>query len=120
VKYSSRTEDQVTFCVDYKLPKSGMEKRMVANAFGSLRSVDSIKYVIADAEDFGAAMAHLASMRIQKVEATALFSPVWNEGWGIQGLAQALIANYQFSHLHPYRLSLQIHKIIWDPGTRKT
>jgi len=117
---AKRIHNHVHFCVDYKLPSSGMEHRMVEASFFPLRPSDSIKYVVADEEDFSVAVDHLCRVRDNYgLRATALFSPVWsadNTRW-LRRLAD-LIQGLP-DELSPFRLSLQQHKITHEPATRK-
>jgi 7-carboxy-7-deazaguanine synthase len=106
----------IHFCVDYKSPSSGMQGKMKEEAFAPLRPNDSIKYVCGSEEDFGAAITHLSWARSQRVHATALFSPVWGSKLGIRGLAENVMKLSQA--LAPLRLSVQLHKIVWEPSTR--
>lgn len=108
--------DKVDFCVDYKLPSSGMIRKMTADAFSFLRPVDSVKYVIGDEKDWHTAMQHLTELREGVVKATALFSPVWGAPMNIQELTERVLTVE--TDLHPTRLSLQLHKIIWGPDKR--
>ena len=111
---------RVSFCVDYKLEKSGMNSKMKENAFTCLRLRDSIKFVIADDDDWNEATSVLEHLRqTNHSRFTALFSPVWESDLGIQGLAYKVINHITPRH-HPVQLSLQLHKIIWDPAQRCT
>jgi 7-carboxy-7-deazaguanine synthase len=109
--------ERVSICVDYKLTKSGMTKKMKQAAFTFLRKRDTIKYVVSDMEDWEQAVEHLASQRLISCEATALFSPVWEGQLGVKGLAGAILSSDP--SLAPLQLSLQLHKIIWEPAARK-
>lgn len=109
-------EHRVDFCVDYKLPSSGMIGRMVDDAFSFLRFNDSVKYVVGNGDDWSAAKQHLVKLREEGIKATALFSPVWGAPMNVQELAKKVLAIK--TNLHPIRLSLQIHKVIWGPDER--
>lgn len=102
--------NKVRFILDYKLPGSGEEKRMVLGNFAQLLDDDEIKFVIADETDFMAAIRVLNEWH-QKGQ--PLFSPVW-ESMTPQRLVE-LILKHRLSHV---KLSLQLHKIIWDPDRR--
>ncbi len=102
--------NKVRFILDYKLPASGEEKRMITANFAKLREDDEIKFVIAGEEDFVAAMRVLGKWH-QKGQ--PLFSPVW-EGMPPEQLVE-LMLKHRLSHV---KLSLQLHKIIWDPDRR--
>lgn len=100
----------VRYIMDYKLPDSGEEHRMVAGNLPLLRPQDELKFVVASRRDFDRAVALLGEY---DVRAQVLFSPVWGAveprklvEWMLErGLARA-------------RLNLQLHKIIWSPDAR--
>ena len=110
-------DERFSICADYKLHKSGMTSKMKDKAFLPLRKRDSIKYVVSDTDDWDQAIAHLATQRIARSEVTALFSPVWEGPLGLQGLASAIMGSDPT--LAPLQLSLQLHKIIWEPAARR-
>lgn len=43
--------EQIFFTIDYKLPSSGMEKKMIWRNFEILRPQDVLKFVIGSVED---------------------------------------------------------------------
>ena len=110
--------ESVSFCVDYKLAQSSMNSKMKPKAFDTLRHHDSVKYVVADEVDWDMACTHLAELRQDRFRGVALFSPVWDSSLGIVGLTD--LVNSINGDLHPARLSLQLHKIIWEPTLRRT
>ncbi|EQA44994.1 4Fe-4S single cluster domain protein [Leptospira broomii serovar Hurstbridge str. 5399] len=99
----------MVFTLDYKLPGSGMEDRMRVENFEILRdrndSLDELKFVVRDREDFERAM-HIVD-RFQ-LEGNLLLSPVFNE------LSPELLVEWiKESGKSNLRLSLQTHKYIW-------
>lgn len=104
------TSPKVRYIVDYKLPGSGEAERMLTDNLKLLRPQDELKFVVASEEDFQEAVRVLTAY---PTRALPLFSPVWEtmpparlvELMLEQGLSQA-------------KLSLQLHKIIWDPAQR--
>jgi 7-carboxy-7-deazaguanine synthase len=101
---------KVRFILDYKLPASGENDKMIEENFALLRETDEVKFVIADEEDFQLA----ASVVKEKVrKGVPLFSPVW-ETMKPNRLVD-LILEHQLANV---KLNLQIHKIIWDPDAR--
>jgi 7-carboxy-7-deazaguanine synthase len=101
---------KVRYIMDFKLPDSGeMEKMIPANLL-KLRKQDELKFVIGSEDDF-----HVACtiMKSYPTEAQVLFSPVW-ETMEPSKLVR-LMLEYGLSDV---KLSMQLHKIIWDPAMR--
>ncbi len=101
---------KVRYIMDYKLPDSGESRQMLDTNLAILRSCDELKFVIASERDF-----HQAKEVLQNHQtlATPLFSPVW-ETMPPPQLASMILAN----DLVDVRMSLQLHKLIWEPGRR--
>lgn len=100
----------VRYIMDYKLPDSGEEDKMVTANFALLRPQDELKFVIGSERDFEAAKAVLERY---PTAALPLFSPVW-ETMPPAKLVQ-LMLEHGLSHV---KLNMQLHKIIWDPAAR--
>ena len=101
---------KVRFILDYKLPMSGENDRMIDENFVYLNDVDEVKFVIAGEEDF-----HLAKQVVQTKmkKGIPLFSPVW------ESMEPAKLVDLILKHqLTGVKLSLQMHKMIWDPDLR--
>jgi len=105
-----RIGHKVRFILDYKLPASGANDKMILENFDLLRDTDEVKFVIADEEDF-----RLAADVVQRYvkKGLPLFSPVW-ETMKPERLV-SLMLEHKLSHV---KLNLQLHKIIWDPDQR--
>ncbi|WP_078555536.1 7-carboxy-7-deazaguanine synthase QueE [Bacillus alkalicellulosilyticus] len=103
-------QDKVRFILDYKLPGSAEEQKMIMDNFIYLYDGDEIKFVIADDVDFERAV-EVVETFVQKGQ--VLFSPVW-ETMPPEKLVQKVIA----LGLADVKVSLQLHKIIWDPDKR--
>ncbi|HFK1722817.1 MULTISPECIES: 7-carboxy-7-deazaguanine synthase QueE [Bacillus] len=101
---------KVRFVIDYKLPDSGENNKMIHDNFLLLEDRDEIKFVIASNEDF-----HFAKNVLDKwyKNGTPLFSPVW-ESMPPQKLVGLILEN----ELTNVKLNLQLHKIIWHPDQR--
>lgn len=107
---TSVSSHKVRYIVDYKLPGSGEEARMETGNLHSLRAVDELKFVIASRADYDVACDVLR--RYQPL-GTVLFSPVWDSL-----SPQQLVTWMLEDGLANVKLSLQIHKVIWDPAQR--
>jgi 7-carboxy-7-deazaguanine synthase len=98
------------FTIDYKLPGSGMEGRMLEKNFYSIRDrknpLDEVKFVVRDHADFSRAKEIVQKFSLEST--MLLFSPVHKE------LESAELAEWVKEAKYPNsRLSLQIHKILW-------
>lgn len=101
---------KVRYVMDYKLPGSGEEEKMLKGNLALLRPQDELKFVVADERDFGFALALLENC---PTEALPLFSPVW------ESMPPARLVELMLEKAPPHaKLSLQLHKIIWDPAQR--
>ncbi|WP_273365412.1 radical SAM protein [Alicyclobacillus herbarius] len=101
---------KLRFILDYKLPSSGEEARMIRSNYELLTERDEIKFVIADEADFYTALKVLRSWVKQ---GQPLFSPVF----GSMPPAR-LVELMHEHHVKDVKLSLQLHKVIWDPDRR--
>ncbi|WP_240666517.1 7-carboxy-7-deazaguanine synthase QueE [Longirhabdus pacifica] len=100
----------VRFVMDYKLPSSGENDKMLHGNLSLLRKQDESKFVIGSLEDFHFA---LNILKEYPTEALSLFSPVW------ETMPPKRLVELMLEHgLHDVKLSLQLHKIIWDPQLR--
>lgn len=92
--------------VDYKLPSSGMEDKMIPSVhFQDLRKSDFIKFVIMDKPDFMRAIEIYNSFKSWGCAASFAFSPVHG------GLSPSLLLKWMMDrHLEDGILNIQIHK----------
>ncbi|MGD8192401.1 7-carboxy-7-deazaguanine synthase QueE [Brevibacillus ginsengisoli] len=103
-------QEKVRFIMDYKLPASGEVERMIPENLSLLQSQDELKFVVADDQDFEAALGVLDQ---HQPRALALFSPVW-ESMPPARLVEKILQTGR----KEIKLNLQIHKVIWHPDTR--
>lgn len=103
-------DERVTAIVDIKCPSSGMHTCTDWSNLERLRVRDELKFVIADRTDYE--YATQVVRRILPQERHIHFSPVLSQ------LAPAELAAWILEERLPIRLSLQLHKIIWDPEAR--
>jgi len=100
---------RVTYVMDYKLPSSNMEDRMVPSNLNLLRPRDELKFVVGNINDFNRAMEIIDEY---EPKCKILFSPIWDM-MHFKELAE-LILNSGINA----RLSIQIHKLIWNRDKR--
>lgn len=103
-------QNKVRFVMDYKLPDSGEQHRMLHENFSLLDDQDEIKFVIGSDEDFEVATNVVAK---NHGKGQVLYSPVW-ETMPPNKLVQKILE----AGLSKVKLSMQLHKIIWDPNKR--
>ncbi|MCZ8517997.1 MULTISPECIES: 7-carboxy-7-deazaguanine synthase QueE [Paenibacillus] len=100
----------VRYVMDYKLPDSGEEDKMLKGNLALLRPQDELKFVIGSERDFSAAVQVL---RDYPTKALPLFSPVW------ETMPPVKLVGLMLEHgLSGVKLNMQLHKIIWDPAER--
>ncbi|UOE93490.1 radical SAM protein [Alkalihalobacillus sp. LMS39] len=101
---------KVRFVMDYKLQGSGEESKMELENFNYFSEKDEIKFVIANDDDFTRAKEIISSYH---KKGQVLFSPVWETM-----PPKILVEKVLDAKLSDVKVSLQLHKIIWDPELR--
>jgi len=105
--------DEAIFDMDYKLPSTGMEEKMVMANLEFLRPHDELKFVIKDRLDFDRALDILSSTPLK---CKVYMSPYWEED-GRDGSFATLAENILVNELD-VTYSIQLHKCIWSPQKR--
>ena len=107
-----RKGDNITFTMDYKLPGSGCESAMDTGNFSRLRAQDTVKFVAGSVEDLDRAAQVIGEYGLCD-RCAVYISPIFGR------IEPSAIADYMAEHrLNDVRLQLQLHKYIWDPGSR--
>ena len=96
--------------MDYKLPSSGMESKMVTDNLELLREGDVLKFVVSDIEDLNRMKEILDT---HSIKAQIYISPVYGE-IDMRNIVQYMKDN----NLTNARLQIQLHKVIWTPETK--
>jgi len=104
--------------MDIKTPSSGMAERTNWNNLKYLRTIDQVLFVIATEEDY------IFAKNISKIieafsSVKVLFSPAFSISGFKPVLTPAVISSKIIEDKLKVRLSIQIHKIIWDKNKRK-
>ena len=101
-----------SFTMDYKLPKSNMEKFMDLENFKYLTKKDTIKFVASDIDDLEKAREIIEKYSL--VEKCAVYiSPVFGK------IELSSIVDFMKKYnMNGVNMQLQIHKIIWDPEAK--
>ena len=98
--------------MDIKCPGSGEAHKMDWSNLEHLSTGDEVKFVIRDRADYEYARDVLQRHALVGKVAAVLFSPVH----GV--LDSRTLSEWVLADRLPVRVQLQLHKYIWDPGTR--
>lgn len=106
-------ENRPVFTLDYKLPSSGMEDKMVlAENLPFLEKKDCIKFVAGSESDLERAFEIIEKYGLSE-KCHVYLSPVFGK------LDPAFMVEFmKRKTLNNVRLQLQLHKFIWDPNER--
>ncbi len=106
-----RVPDAVVKIVDFKCPGSGeVESNDWTNLDRMDPARDEIKFVIADRADYEWARRQLTERKLDRFPVH--FSPEF------EGMDRRELASWILADGLPVRLQLQLHKFVWDPGSR--
>lgn len=100
------------FTMDYKLPSSGMENKMLKNNFLCLKTNDCVKFVAGAEYDLERALEIINEYDLTN-RCNVYISPVFGS---IEpaGIVEFMIDN----NLNNVNLQIQMHKVIWNPEER--
>jgi 7-carboxy-7-deazaguanine synthase len=107
-----RVPKDVIKIVDVKCPGSGESARNDWANLSLLAAHDEVKFVVKDRADYEFAREVIARHDLPSRCAAVLMSPVHDV------LESRLLSEWMLHDRLPARLQLQIHKVIWAPGTR--
>jgi 7-carboxy-7-deazaguanine synthase len=120
----TRVPKQVIKIVDVKCPHSGEPETFELENLKALRPHDELKFVLTDRVDYEFArefvLRHTLAERVRAI----LFSPAFEKtASGARDTSHCLLnpeqlAQWMLADNVPARLSLQIHKFIWDPAAK--
>ena len=110
--FAELPEGRPLFTMDYKLPSSGYEDRMIAENFSVLEKEDTVKFVSGSRADL-----ERAGEIIEKYgllgRCHVYFSPVFGR------IEPAEIVDFMLNkRMNKARIQIQMHKVIWDPNER--
>ena len=120
----ARVPAQVVKIVDVKCPHSGEADTFALDNLASLQPHDELKFVLSDRADYEFARDFVAQHQLARRVQAILFSPAFNkEASGARDISHCLLdpeqlAQWILADDVPARLSLQIHKLIWDPAAK--
>jgi 7-carboxy-7-deazaguanine synthase len=110
--------------VDVKCPESGEAETFRMDNLETLRRNDEVKFVISSRTDYEFARDFVARNALNSKVNAVLFSPAFRkDAEGSRSTAHCLLdpeelAEWMLADGVPARLSLQMHKFIWDPAMK--
>lgn len=107
--------DNVFFTIDYKLPSSGMEDKMIWRNFEALRPRDVLKFVVGSEEDAVRMTEIMARLKKIWAEPPHVFAGAVYGRYDLQRLAALILQDPACADV---RAQIQLHKIIWSPDER--
>lgn len=119
-----RVPADVIKIVDVKCPHSGAGVTFHADNLAALTAHDEIKFVISDHADYEFAREFTRQHDLAQRVNAVLFSPAFRkEAAGARDSSHCLVdprdlAEWMLADEVPARLSLQLHKFIWDPALK--
>ena len=120
----ARVPKQVIKIVDVKCPHSGEPDTFALENLEALQPHDEIKFVLSDRTDYEFARDFVLNHGLAERIHAILFSPAFEKGAsGSRDTSHCLLdpqelAQWILDDNVPARLSLQIHKLIWDPAAK--
>jgi 7-carboxy-7-deazaguanine synthase len=120
----ARVPKQVIKIVDVKCPHSGEPDTFTLENLEALRPHDEIKFVLTDRTDYEFARDFVVRHGLAEHVHAILFSPAFEKAAsGARDTSHCLLdpqelAQWILADNVPARLSLQIHKLIWDPAAK--
>lgn len=115
---------EVRKIVDVKCPESGESGKFLLANLGLMQDWDELKFVIADRGDYEFARAFVAAHGLTGQTPHLLLSPAFRkDAAGERSTAQCALdprelADWMLADRLPARLSMQVHKFIWDPAMK--
>jgi len=115
---------EVVKIVDVKCPHSGEPNTFNLTNFDALAPHDELKFVLSDRTDYEFARDFVAQHHLAGRVNAILFSPTFRkDATGARDTSHCLLdpeqlAQWMLADEVPARLSLQIHKLIWDPAAK--
>ncbi len=107
--------DELFFTIDYKLPSSDMENKMLWDNFVSLKPYDVIKFVVGSDEDLSVMKSVMEKIAPVYEKMPHVFAGVVFGEYEPIKLIDAIMAE---PVLKDVRYQIQLHKQIWHPDER--
>lgn len=105
-------KNRPVFTMDYKLPSSGCEDKMLTGNFQNLTAEDNVKFVVGSRQDLDKAKEVIGKYELAG-KCHLYLSPVFG------AIEPEEIVNYMIENkMNDVRLQIQMHKVIWNPDKR--
>jgi len=120
----ARVPKQVVKIVDVKCPHSGEPDTFDLENIAALKPHDELKFVLTDRTDYEFARDFVQHHHLAERVHAILFSPAFaKDASGARDTSHCLLdpeelAQWILADNAPARLSLQVHKLIWDPAAK--
>ncbi len=120
----ARVPKEVNKIVDVKCPHSGEPDTFALENLEALQPHDELKFVLTDRTDYEFARDFVLNHGLAERVHAILFSPAFEKAAsGARDTSHCLLdpqelAQWILADNIPARLSLQIHKLIWDPAAK--
>jgi 7-carboxy-7-deazaguanine synthase len=120
----ARVPKQVVKIVDVKCPHSGEANTFAIGNLKALQPHDELKFVLSNRADYEFARDFILTHELAERVNAILFSPAFEKtASGARDISHCQLdpkelAQWILADNVPARLSLQIHKLIWDPAAR--
>ena len=120
----ARVPKEVIKIVDVKCPHSGEANTFAIDNLAVLTPHDELKFVLTDRTDYEFARDFVRQHQLAARVNAILFSPAFKkDATGTRATSHCLLdpeqlAQWILADNVPVRLSLQIHKLIWDPAAK--
>jgi 7-carboxy-7-deazaguanine synthase len=119
-----RVPAQVIKIVDVKCPDSGAANTFRSDNLAALTPLDEVKFVLSSRSDYEFARDFTGQHGLAERVNAVLFSPAFRkDATGARDSSHCLLdpqelAEWMLADGVPARLSLQLHKFIWDPAVK--
>jgi 7-carboxy-7-deazaguanine synthase len=118
-RFIGRLPEDVIRIVDVKCPDSGEAETFAMKNLAELKPKDEVKFVISSRRDYEFARDFTREHELEDKVNAVLFSPVNEDPHGKwPGLEPRQLVEWMLEDGLGVRLSLQLHKIVWDPAAR--
>lgn len=118
-RFIGRLPQDVVRIVDVKCPDSGEADTFDMKNLEQLTDKDEVKFVISSRTDYEFARDFTRRHQLEEKVSEVLFSPVNEDVHGKwKGLEPRQVVEWMLEDGLGVRLSLQLHKIVWDPAMR--
>jgi 7-carboxy-7-deazaguanine synthase len=108
----AKISDIISFTMDYKLPGSLMESKMLVTNFDVLTQKDTVKFVAGSIEDLDCAKEIMNKYHL--IDKCHVYLSTIYGKMDLKYVVEYMIEN----KMNGVNLQLQMHKIIWEPSKR--